>query len=563
LEDLNEDQFKIAYVILKKIKEWLSLTTAPSQRKKRFKPLRMTVLGCGGTGKSVLINTLVSCIRHIFQDNKSVFVTAPTGAAAYNVGGTTIHKEFKVNVRDIPEHKNLNDNAKQELMNKLLHTIALFFDERSMIGQVVIGTAEVNVRETAHGGGHDSEDWGGIPVVVTFGDDYQLPPPGLGAIDSLLNQGKSKMSHNGAQQFINLGRRTMGLTMNMRQNEEQKEFRELLKYVRIGNLRESDKEILMSLHLNSGKFTQAQIEQIKREATYIFANKKEMMEHNWEKLKETHSATNPVARIQAQTMSKGLMYRGRAKCMRQESDIEPILNICRQARVQITGKNFEPDWGLFNGAMGKIIEIVYKEKASPLDGDFPEYIIVDIPTYRGPAWIKNKPTWVPIPPIEMKCIKHCCSFKFIPLSLAYARTGHTFQGQNVGPNHAIKCIVVHPGNKSMEFLCPGLLYMFVSRPTTIGCQDDRSKSALFFCSNNMNKDRISNLTITKSGQECLKIKHRRQWVTFLRRNLCSITINERKKNKIIAWTTKTKIETSAIQNLLDNVEWRKSNLLNY
>ena len=87
LIDLNDEQFKIAYVILKKIKEWLSLKNASNDRKKRFKPLRMTVMGCGGTGKSVLINTLVTCIRTIFQDNNSVFVTAPTGAAAYNVGG--------------------------------------------------------------------------------------------------------------------------------------------------------------------------------------------------------------------------------------------------------------------------------------------------------------------------------------------------------------------------------------------------------------------------------------------------------------------------------------------
>jgi len=39
LEDLNEEQFKIAYVILKKIKEWLSLYNATEDRKKKFKPL--------------------------------------------------------------------------------------------------------------------------------------------------------------------------------------------------------------------------------------------------------------------------------------------------------------------------------------------------------------------------------------------------------------------------------------------------------------------------------------------------------------------------------------------
>ncbi len=137
-----------------------------------------------------------------------------------------------------------------------------------------------------------------------------------------------------------------------------------------------------------------------------------------------------------------------------QSDIDPVLNICRGARVQIMGKNFEPDWGLFNGAVGDVIEIVYKESQSPLDGSCPEYVIVDIPTYRGPPWMSDKPTWVPIPPIEMKCQKCCCSFKFIPLSVAYAKTGHTFQGQNAEPNHPIPCIIVHPGPKKWNNAVP-------------------------------------------------------------------------------------------------------------
>jgi len=56
----------------------------------------MTVIGCAGTGKSVLINTVVGCIQKMFQDNNSVVVAAPTGAAAHNVGGQTMHREFKI-----------------------------------------------------------------------------------------------------------------------------------------------------------------------------------------------------------------------------------------------------------------------------------------------------------------------------------------------------------------------------------------------------------------------------------------------------------------------------------
>jgi hypothetical protein len=524
----------------------------------------MTVMGCGGTGKSVLINTLVTCIRTIFQDNNSVFVTAPTGAAAYNVGGTTIHKEFKIGIKGNTTGNDLTNHARQELMQKLLKTIAIFFDERSMISQIVIGTAENNVRETAHNGGHDTEDWGGIPVVVAFGDDYQLPPPAtLGAIDSLFNQGKNKVSQNGAQQFITLGRRTMELTKIMRQSEEQKQFLKLLQNYRHGYPKEEDKYVLLSLHLNSGNFTESQIEEIKKKATYIFANKKDMIEHNWEKLREEHSESNPVARIQTQTTSKGITYRGRAKCLTKQSDIDAVLNICRGARVQITGKNFEPDWGLFNGAVGDVVEIVYEEGASPLDGSCPEYVIVDIPTYRGPSWIPNKPTWVPIPPIEVKCQNHCCTFKYIPLSLAYAKTGHTFQGQNVGPNHAIPCIIVHPGPKKMEHCCPGLLYMFASRPTTIGTPEDRSKSGLFFCSNDMNIERVSNLTTTKDGKECIKVRNRSKWIAYLRRNICAVNISKNEKDKLIKWVKETRISDAQIQALIEDNEWRTSDTLNY
>ena len=35
---------------------------------------------------------------------------------------------------------------------------------------------EYNVSKTAHGGGHYDEDWGGVPVVIFLGDDYQIPP---------------------------------------------------------------------------------------------------------------------------------------------------------------------------------------------------------------------------------------------------------------------------------------------------------------------------------------------------------------------------------------------------
>jgi hypothetical protein len=174
-------------VILTKKKECLKC----KETSKPFEPLRMTICGMAGTGKSRLINTLVSIIRRMFQYNNTVHVGTPTGASAYNVGGRTIHSLFKIGIRNAD--KELSDKEKQEIAGILDLTIALFFDERSMISQKVLGATEKNVSKTAYGCGHSDEDWGGIPIVIIFGDDYQLPSIDPGAFDCFNGDRQTKL----------------------------------------------------------------------------------------------------------------------------------------------------------------------------------------------------------------------------------------------------------------------------------------------------------------------------------------------------------------------------------
>ncbi|XP_077977435.1 uncharacterized protein LOC144433000 [Glandiceps talaboti] len=48
----------------------------------------------------------------------------------------------------------------------------LHFDDRSRIGATTLGWADYLCRC----GFNKDESWGGLPVVVSFGDDIQLPP---------------------------------------------------------------------------------------------------------------------------------------------------------------------------------------------------------------------------------------------------------------------------------------------------------------------------------------------------------------------------------------------------
>ncbi len=75
----------------------------------------LSVLGCGGTGKRLLINTIVAQIKTILKNNNSVLVTAPTEAAAHYIGGQTNYHEFKITVKK-KKGISLSNSAKEHLI---------------------------------------------------------------------------------------------------------------------------------------------------------------------------------------------------------------------------------------------------------------------------------------------------------------------------------------------------------------------------------------------------------------------------------------------------------------
>ncbi len=54
---------------------------------------------------------------------------------------------------------------------------------------------------------------------------------------------------------------------------------------RVGHPSDNNVETILALHLNSGNFTMEEIEEIESKALYVFANKKQMKQHNFERLK--------------------------------------------------------------------------------------------------------------------------------------------------------------------------------------------------------------------------------------------------------------------------------------
>jgi ATP-dependent DNA helicase PIF1 len=121
------------------------------------------VTGRAGTGKSTLLNHLS------WNTSKQVVICAPTGVAALNVGGQTIHSLFLLPIGVIADH-DIDQNAP---LRKLLNTIdTLVIDEVSMVNADLLDAVDRSLRQARQ---RPLEAFGGVQLVL-FGDPYQLAP---------------------------------------------------------------------------------------------------------------------------------------------------------------------------------------------------------------------------------------------------------------------------------------------------------------------------------------------------------------------------------------------------
>lgn len=121
------------------------------------------VTGRAGTGKSTLLNHLA------YHTNKQLVICAPTGVAALNVGGQTIHSLFKLPI-GIIGNQPLEQSREVKRILKRIDTLVI--DEISMVSADLLDAMDRSLRQAR---GRSAEPFGGVQVVM-FGDPFQLAP---------------------------------------------------------------------------------------------------------------------------------------------------------------------------------------------------------------------------------------------------------------------------------------------------------------------------------------------------------------------------------------------------
>lgn len=120
------------------------------------------ITGKAGTGKSTLLQGLKQLTI------KKFIVAAPTGVAAMNVGGQTLHSLFKLPIKLIDPS---DIKISKSTIKLLANTEMLIIDEASMLRADILDAIDYLLQEARE----SQLPFGGLQLVM-FGDLYQLPP---------------------------------------------------------------------------------------------------------------------------------------------------------------------------------------------------------------------------------------------------------------------------------------------------------------------------------------------------------------------------------------------------
>lgn len=181
--------------------------------------------GNAGSGKS----TLITHFR--WNSNKNIVVLAPTGLAAINVRGQTIHSFFKFPPKIITKDT-IDAMYSDSRMFMSVDTVVI--DEASMIRADLFDGIDLCLRRF---GRDKSLPFGGTQIILV-GDLFQLPPVVTNAERGIIERFYDTPYFFSSNAYVNGRFETLKLTQIFRQ--EDVDFINLLNKIRIGDIKMRD-----------------------------------------------------------------------------------------------------------------------------------------------------------------------------------------------------------------------------------------------------------------------------------------------------------------------------------
>ncbi len=361
--------------------------------------------GKAGTGKTTFLKYLKNNI------GKNIVILAPTGVAAINAGGETIHSFFQLelgpyayNDKRLRTRVDYNDSNMSTVYNnfkfgegkvKLIKSMEiLVIDEISMVRCDTLDVIDSLLRTFRN----NNKIFGGVQVLL-IGDAFQLPPIAQSDVWSILS--KYYNSPFFFDSKVVQKHKLMHIELKKIYRQKEQNFIDLLNRVRINQMSDNDLKLLNSRYIPNFK--------PREDEHYIILathNKKVKYANDTELDKLTTSVETFNATITGEFPDNLF-------------PTDKVLNLKEGAQVMFI-KNIKT--GVYNGKMGKVINI---------EGDIisvkviienePLIVVVELET-----WENIKYSWND----EIKEIEADVRGSFVqyPIKLAWAITVHKSQG---------------------------------------------------------------------------------------------------------------------------------------
>lgn len=346
------------------------------------------ITGKAGTGKSTLLKYFKLTTK------KRIAVLAPTGVAAVNVRGQTIHSFFKFPTKYLgpevyPEFK--GDNVHKQLD-------ALIIDEISMVRAEMFDAIDHHLRTF---GPHSGQAFGGVQIIC-FGDPFQIPPVVTKDLEEIFKSQIYKSAYFFSSKAYKQGNfKAVELSRIFRQQDQS--FVRILNQVRTGTLDEKGLAVLNARVLQPDP-SDSEL------AMVLCPHKKTVSDINEDRLKSLAGD----ARTYEATWEGVFSYK--------ELPVEETIHLKVGAQVMMLRNNLE--MGYYNGTLAQVTEL----------GD--GFIEVEIRKHNG------KTRKIRVEPTEFEQVRHTVkgdqvkgsvigSLKQIPVRLAWASTIHKSQGRTL------------------------------------------------------------------------------------------------------------------------------------
>lgn len=440
VRSLNEDQKLFFYHVLHMVKTG------------NF-PFYYFLTGGAGVGKSLLTTCLYQAITRYFAkqpgenlDEIKTVLCAPTGKAAYNIGGQTIHSLFCIPANQNLCYKPLDAQQLDTMRVKFRRLKIIFIDEISMVGNKMFNFINLRLQEIFA----RNIPFGGLNIIA-IGDLFQLKPVFDGWIFENLQDGYGPLATNLWTELFQV----FELKEIMRQKED-KDFAQLLNRLREGLQTEHDME-----QLKTRKSCLNELQNVNL-VPHLFTTNAKVNSHNMEAY--NCAATENKCSVSAvDTVGGDVATNVKNRILAQVSDnpsntmgLHKELHLVKDLPAEIC-VNVNVQDGLTNGSPCVVKKLDFRvpgfKRCSIV------WVLFDEPTIGSATRIKYAHLYTkdicksrtPVVEISQKCSvgrhKSCyVTRRQFPMRLACAKTIHKAQGSTLND------VVVDLGTRKQEHM---------------------------------------------------------------------------------------------------------------